>query len=93
MAINRTQLPEATANKFSTRVIQNLWTGDVENAVYNTWKAGDYRWTSWENSGAVHTGRHDSTADTQALCIKNGARTGKTTFSPESTAPITTTFL
>jgi hypothetical protein len=48
-------LPKATTHKFSTRVIQNLWTGDVENSVDNTWKEGDYRWTSWENSGAVHT--------------------------------------
>ncbi len=57
MVINRTQLPAATTHRFSTRVIQNLWTGDVDNSVDNTWKEGDYRWTSWENSGTVHTGR------------------------------------
>ena len=34
-----------------------------------------------------------STLNTHALCTKNGPRTGKTLFSPESTAPITTTFL
>ena len=34
-----------------------------------------------------------STLSAHALCTKNGLRTGKTSFSPESTAPITTTFL
>jgi hypothetical protein len=50
-------LQMATTHMFSTGVIQNLWTGDVGNSVDNTWKAGDYRWTSRENSGMVHTRR------------------------------------
>lgn len=80
MAINRTRLPAATTHRFSTGVIQSLWTGDVDNTVDNTWKAGDYRWTSWENSGtvhtrrcAVHTGRTGPVHKKRAADWENGA--------------------
>ena len=58
----------------------------VENQGMTGGQAGKTLVTS------THT-RYLSTLNAHALCRKNGLRTGKTTFSPESTAPITTTFL
>jgi len=55
--MNSIRLPMATTHTFSTGVIQNLWTDGVDNSVDNTWKTVDYRWTSRENSGRVHTPR------------------------------------
>src|SRR5487761_1831633 len=60
-----------------------MWT----NRWTTSGQPGDDRGTTWENSGGIHA--HPSPVHTQRTppVHKNELRTGKTPFSPESTAP------
>jgi hypothetical protein len=87
MVINRTQLPAATTHRFSTRVIQNLWTGDVDNSVDNTWKEGTTGGQAGKTPARSTRAAAPSTVDTQALCIKKGGGLGKRR-SPQNPQPL-----